>query len=252
MTPGTATGRTEGGAGNGADDTTDEGGTVRDETLIVEDLTLLMLDDETGVPAGAATLHYALGGAVLVELALLGRLVTADGPAGPNGPEVRPAGTGPLPDPLLQAAYEQVAERPRRVQPLLLHVGVGLHEAVLDRLLARGMIRRESRKVLGLFRTTRLPVDDVRHEEALRDRVCAVLERGESPDARTAAVVALLSASGTLPSLHPRPKWSSEVIRRAKELEEGHWGAGAVGTAVARTALGVAVASTAATVTAVT
>lgn len=66
---------------------------------------------------------------------------------------------------------------------------------MIDRLVERGFIRRESKRMLGVFRTTRLPTDDMRHESELRRRVCAVLERGESPDTRTAAVIALLSAS---------------------------------------------------------
>ncbi len=43
--------------------------------------------------------------AVLVELALLGRVETDEGPAGLNGPKVIAVGDGPLPDPLLQSAY---------------------------------------------------------------------------------------------------------------------------------------------------
>ncbi|SNY24215.1 hypothetical protein SAMN05421748_102157 [Paractinoplanes atraurantiacus] len=47
--------------------------------------------------------------------------------------------------------------------------------------------------------------------------------------------------------LRPQLAWSSPVIKRAKELEQGHWGAEAVNTAVTRTAAAIA-ASTAATV----
>lgn len=61
---------------------------MRSETLIVEDVMLMLLDDETGVEAGAGTLHYTLGSAVLVELALLGRIDIDEGRAGLNGPEV--------------------------------------------------------------------------------------------------------------------------------------------------------------------
>ena len=59
--------------------------------LLVEDLMLLLLDDETGTPAAAGTLPYALGGAVLVELALLGRVET-------DGKKVSAIGDGPLSD----------------------------------------------------------------------------------------------------------------------------------------------------------
>lgn len=218
---------------------------MQSENLIVEDLMLLLLDDGGGHIAGEGTLHYPLGGAMLVELALLGRVETDPGAQGLNGPPVFTIGDGPLPDPLLQSAYDKVARRTQRVQPLLLDIGSILRKPVLDRLVERGQIRREKGRVLGLFPTTRLPTDDVRHEVALRRRVCAVLEDGEEPDARTAAVIALLSSSGSLPSLHPAPRWSGQVYERGKELERGNWGAAAVSTAVTRTAAAVAASSVA-------
>lgn len=52
-----------------------------------------------------------------------------------------------------------------------------------------------------------------------------MLEDGASPDAHTAAAIALLSSSGTPPRLHPAPKWSTKVYQRAKERENGCWGA---------------------------
>ncbi|MBK1789455.1 GOLPH3/VPS74 family protein [Prauserella cavernicola] len=224
---------------------------MRDDMLLVEDLTMLLLDDETGTPSAAGTLPYTLGGAVLVELALLGR-VTSDGKAALNGPKVFTDGDGPLPDPVLQDAYDKVAERTRRVQPLLLDIGAGLLNTMVDRLVERGQIRREKKKVLGLFPATRLPAVDTGHEAELRRKIRAVLEEGAEPDsARTAALIALLSASGALPSLRPPINWSGTVYKRAKALEEGNWGAEAVSTVVARTAAGIA-ASTAAVTVAVT
>ncbi|QFU89387.1 GPP34 family phosphoprotein [Amycolatopsis sp. YIM 10] len=224
---------------------------MTEEPLIAEDLLLLMLDDKSGTPAGAGTLHYALGGAVLVELALRGRVET-DGSGGLGGPKVLAAGEGPLGDPLLQEAYDKIAEKPRSVQSLLMAIGGGLRKTLVERLVERGFLRRESKRVLGLIPRTTLPIDDGRYESELRQRVRAVLEDGVEPDVRTAAVVALLSSSGTLPSLHPVPKWSGEVYHRGKEFEEGSWGASAVNTAVTRTATAIAVASATVVVTTVT
>lgn len=222
------------------------------ETLIVEDLLLLMLDDETGTPAGAGTLHYPLGGAVLVELALLGRVEIEDGHGGLNGPKVSASGEGPLPDPLLQSAYDKVAEKPKGVQTLILEIGTRLWEPLIDRLVERGLIRREKKKVLGLFRMNMLPADDPAHEAELRRDIRAVLEDGAAPDTRTAAVIALLSSSGTLPMLRPALPWSGTVHKRAKELENGNWGAKAVNTAVTRTAAAIAVSTATVAITVAT
>ncbi len=224
---------------------------MQNEMLIVEDLTLLLLDDETGTPSAAGTLHYTLGGALLVELALLGRVETEEG-TWLQGLKVRAAGDGPLPDPLLQAAFDQVARKPRGVQATLLDIGAGLLKPVTERLIERGHIRRESRKVLGLFNVTRTPAGDTGHEAELRQRVRAALVDGVEPDARTAAVIALVSASGALPSLRPALAWSSTVARRAKEFEQGNWGAKAVGDAVSQAAAAIAAASAVTAVTVIT
>jgi hypothetical protein len=136
-----------------------------------------------------------MGGAVLTELALLGRVQTDDTGI-VNGPRVTPAGAGPLPDPLLQFAYDTVAEKTQRVQPLLLALGGDLWRVVRDRLVDRGLLRREESRWLGVFRSTRWPADDERHEAQLRVRIRRVLEDGDEPDPRTAAIIGLLSASG--------------------------------------------------------
>jgi hypothetical protein len=219
--------------------------------LLVEDLLLLLMDDQTGTPASAGTLPYALGGAVLVELALLGRVDTT-GSGGITGEKVIAVEGEPLDDPLLRQAYEKIAEKPRGVQTLLLQIGGSLFNDVVDRLVAHGLVRRESRKVLGLFPMTRLPAADGRREQEVRDRIRAVLVDGAEPDTRTAALTALLSASGALPSLRPQLAWTTPVIKRAKELEQGNWGASAVSTAVARTAAAIAASSAAVAVTVIT
>ncbi|MER5219252.1 GOLPH3/VPS74 family protein [Streptomyces flaveus] len=225
---------------------------MQKDTLIVEDVLLLMLDDTYGIPAGAGTLHHTLGGAVLVELALLGRIQPEDSRAWFKGTKVVATGDGTLPDPLLQSTYDTITERPRQIQTLLVTIGSGLWKPMTERLVQRGLLRRERKRFLGLFPTTSLPATDTGHESALRERMRAVLEHGESPDARLAAIIALISASGTLPSLDPVPKWSSAVATRAKELEQGNWGAAAVNSAVTRIAASFSAASAAAVVTTLT
>lgn len=214
---------------------------MQNETLIVEDLVLLLMDDESGAIAGAGTLYYTLGGAVLVELGLDGHITVDENDKGLNGLKVHAVPGDALSDPVLQTAHDKVAERVRGVQTLLIETGTGLHETVLDRLVERGMLRRESKRTLGVFRSTSTTAADTRHKKALMEKVRAVLVYGEEPDARTATVIGLLSASGTLPSLHRSIPWSGKVYTRAKELEQASWGAEAVNTAVMRTVAAVSV-----------
>lgn len=215
--------------------------------LLVEDLALLLADDKTGTPAGAGTLHYSLGAAVLVELALLGRVETRE-KSWLTGAVVHATGDGPLPDPLLQDAYDTIEKKPQAVTSVLITIGADLWQPLLDRLSDRGLVSQEKGRFLGIIPTTTYPATDAPYEPALRKRVADVLEHGHEADPRTSALIALVSASGTLPSLDPQPRWSGAVYTRGKEFEKGEWGAEALNTAVLQTAAAIAAAGAAAVV----
>lgn len=224
-----------------------DGGTR--ELLLVEDLMLLLLDDDGASVRAAGTLYYTLGGALLVELALLGLIDADDQDNGLlNGPRVRPTGSPQPADPLLREAMATIAAKPQRVQPLLVALGADLWKVVLERLVDRGLIEREERKLLGIFRTTRWPAVDAEHEAALRARILDVLVDGGETDPRTAAVIGLLYASGAMPALSPPLPWTSDTVRRAQALQDGDWGAAAVRSAVDRTAAAIAASVAAATI----
>ncbi len=219
------------------------------DPLIAEDLMLLMMDDTSGAIAGEGTLYYTLGGAVLVELSNGGHVTVDQNDRGLTGLKVRAVPGRRLRDPLLRSAHGKAAERVRGVQSLLAEIGTGLREPVLGQLVKRGTVRRESKKWLGVFPSTSTAIADTGHKKALVEKVRAVLVDDVEPDARTAALIGLLSASGTLPSLHRSVPWSGKVYKRAKEVEQGNWGAAAVNTAVMRTMAAIS-AGTAAAVSA--
>ncbi|MEV0729279.1 GPP34 family phosphoprotein [Polymorphospora sp. NPDC050346] len=205
-----------------------------DKPLIAEDLLLLLFDPASGSIAGEGTLFYVLGGALLTELAL-DRQIDIDERTGLRGRLVHVVGSTVPTDPLLRSARDHVAQKPRDVQAILAAIGPRLRAPVLDRLVRGGHVRRERRKVLGLFTRTALRDGGTPHRPELLARVRAVLVDGAAPDPRTAAICALISASGTLPTFHRDIPWSTPVITRAKELERGDWGAEAAAAAVART-----------------
>ncbi|MBQ1028866.1 GPP34 family phosphoprotein [Glycomyces sp. NPDC047369] len=200
-----------------------------DTPTLVEDLLLLLFQPRSGTIAGENTLFYVLGGAVLAELALDEHLTTTDRGRVSGVPGHPPS------DSLLRPAYDYLAEKPRGVQTALAAIGPVLREPVLQRLVARGEIDQEPRKVLGLFRTTALRDGRTERRARLLAEVRQVLVDGARPQARVAALTALLSASGTLPQFHREIPWTAPVINRAKELEQGDWGADAAAAAVTRT-----------------
>nr|WP_165839496.1 GPP34 family phosphoprotein [Rhodococcus sp. Eu-32] len=127
-------------------------------------------------------------------------------------------------------------------------MGSHLRPTVLDRLEEKGMIRREKSRYLGIIATTRMLPEAPAYEASLLERVRAVLENGVTPDARTATLVALLSASGTLPEFHRSIRWGNTVASRPLQFQNGNWGATAVNLAItqiaaANAAIGLAVAT---------
>ncbi|MEU5962066.1 GPP34 family phosphoprotein [Micromonospora parva] len=196
---------------------------------LVEDLLLLLFQPRSGTIAGENTLFYVLGGAVLADLALGEHLTTTDRGRVSGVPGHPPS------DSLLRPAYDYLAEKPRGMQTALAAIGPVLREPVLQRLVARGDIDQEPRKVLGLFRTTALREGRTERRARLLAEVRQVLVDGARPQARVASLTALLSASGTLPQFHREIPWTAPVINRAKELEQGDWGADAAAAAVTRT-----------------
>ncbi|HEY1133070.1 MAG TPA: GPP34 family phosphoprotein [Nocardioides sp.] len=210
------------------------------EPILVEDLALLLLDEAGGYIAGATTLHYTLGGALLADLALRGRIEVDDTHAVMGGPRVHAADGDPVTDPLLADTLARVTKKTQSAQNHLVTLGSGLWVRVVDRLVERGYVRRETKRLLRVFRWTVTPAADGSREAEVRRRIVAVLEDGADPDPRTGALIALLSGSQTLPVLRPPLPWNTAAATRAKELEQGSWGASAVSTVVARTVSGIA------------
>lgn len=204
-----------------------------------EDLLLLLFQPDSGVIAGETTLYYVLAGAVLADLSLQGSVATETTRTGSvNVEAVR--GKAPS-DEILLPAWEYVSDKPRGVQTVLPAIGPALRQPLLERLVARGDMRRERRKVLGIFNATTLKDGRNGRRAALLEDVRGVLVEAAEPTARTAALAALIWGSGTLPQFDPVIPWTSSVINRAQELQRGNWGAGAAGEAVTRTMTAVIV-----------
>lgn len=215
--------------------------------LIAEELLLLALDDESGKVV-VSELDKGLAGAVLIELALLERVRIAE-----KGETVR-AGRlvlkpGPQPGhPVLADAVRVLsAKEGRKPQDVLGTLAKGLRERLADGLVAAGVLRRERRKVMGLFPTQRLPAQDSGHETGVREKIVAALNAA-GHDERTAALIALLSALRAVTTVFDVPD-KRAARRRAKEIAEGQWAAAAVRKAVeevyAATAAAVTVAAVA-------
>ena len=202
------------------------------ETLIAEDLLLLLLDDDSG----ALSTSYpepVLGGALLIELAVLGAVEVEAKKGIWRSAKVHGVPDADVEDPLLRAAYAEVSFRDRSAQDLVGRLGKGARDDLAERLVGRGILELRETKVLGLFPRKRWPAVDTTHEQALRRRLQVVLVDRQPPDDRTGALVALLSAIDKAHKVVDHPGIPARIVRkRGKEVAEGAWAAKAVRDAI--------------------
>jgi len=202
--------------------------------IIAEDVLLLAYDDESGAAdPWAANLDYRLAGALLVELAQLGRieLSHADDPSGARAGRVVVRDAASAGHPELDAALETIAEKPRKPADLVEPPSRGLTNRLLDGLAARGVLRVETGRVLGIIPVTRWPAEDSTHETALRSRLRDVLLERATPDARDAALLAVLRGSGLERGLVPKER-RTEAADRLEQLAQSGWATEAASTAI--------------------
>lgn len=207
---------TEADVGSSSDDSAADAGA---ETTLPEAVMLLLFNPRNGTIVGEGTsLLYTLGGAMLAELAIRAHVRLDDG-------QRRALAVGDAPeDPLLRGAWS-----------LVIDIGTRSRESTLDSLVARGEIRRYPRRILGLIPSHALEDGGTGARERLLVAVKAALMDGLEPDNRTAAIIALLSASGNLAAMHADIPWSGDIYTRGKEFERGEWGASAASDVIVAT-----------------
>ena len=167
--------------------------------LILEDYLLLTLDDVTGkAVVDASYREQVAAGALLVELALLGRAdLAGDGDGGRVG-RIVVRDASPTGNALLDEALDVVRAREGSTPKALVAPIARLRPAAraVAALAERGVLRREEGRVLPRRPTPRAPPAPTPHPAAGRAALPRALVEGQEPDARAAAIVALLAATG--------------------------------------------------------
>ena len=221
--------------------------------LIAEEYLLLALDEQTGkLRVGGERLEPALGGALLVELALMERVGVTPHDAGwTRRGRVTITSLTPTDDPELDAALQKLAaNEDKKVKDLIStfaskknRLGHGVRERLQDRLLAAGALQRVDGTVLGFIPRTTWPAGDPAAEDDVRRRLQGALVEGTTPSERTVALVALLQVTGLLPKVVTADD-KRAVKTRARELTEGDWAAKAVKDAIEEAAAASVAAAT--------
>lgn len=166
-----------------------------------DEIVLLTFDDDTGRMIGRQGLaaSLALAGAVMMELALAGRLDTDRDrleilDATPTGDEVLDSGMA-----LIHGIQDS-----RGALMLLAREEAGLRPAVLATLVARGLLKRVEGRVLLVFPERRYPKPEDRPEpREVRARLIRSVATDDIPEPREALLLGLARATALLPVLLP-------------------------------------------------
>ncbi|GAA3079181.1 GOLPH3/VPS74 family protein [Streptosporangium carneum] len=193
-------------------------------TIIAEEVLLLAYSEAEGRQlVSSAELDAALGGSLLAELAVNGRIDLAD-------KKVTVLDPTPLGEEELDATLARIAAEPKERKPdwwvHRLH-SAKLRKRLLSGLAERGVLGEEQRKILSVFPSTRYPERDPSVEQGVRERVEAVLA-GADPDERTAVLIAVLHAAKI-----DRKAFPGASKERIKEITEGNWAGDAVAKTIA-------------------
>jgi hypothetical protein len=162
---------------------------------LAEELLLLAYDDKSGKATGSRiALDLGMAAAVMVDLALAGRVAFSDGSIVVTDPT--PTGE-PIADEVLARMAADTPHTPASWVQRLRH---GLRDRILADLCGRGVTRDVDETAMeGFVHIHRYPVLDPSVETEVRHRLAAALVGDRAPDERTAAT--RVASAAVIPSL---------------------------------------------------
>ena len=181
-----------------------------------EEVILLLLDDKGGrfVDTPSMTLRYALAGAVLMDLALEGRIDT-------DPERLFVIDQTPLADDLLDPTLDRIVQSSETYAPIYwidqtATYASEIHERSLARLVERGILKKEEDRFLWIFQTRRYPIIDDNIIREAKLRVMGVLFSDEIPDTHDVVLISLSDACGIFRGIFS----SRELASAAKRIDQ--------------------------------
>ncbi|MFG1603036.1 GPP34 family phosphoprotein [Actinoplanes sp. NPDC049265] len=183
---------------------------------LAEELLLLAYDDQTGKATGSRIgLDLGMAAAVLVDLALAGRVAYVDG-------YLKVIDSTSVEDPIADAVLAKAAaDEPHTPAQWLQRLRHGLRARVLADLVARGVVRDVDETQMGVIHVHRYPTTDPAVEAEIRKRLAEALITRDMPDERTAALATLLVAVRMEPALRLAPEEQAQAHQRLEEIASG-------------------------------
>ena len=185
----------------------------RDLTLPEQLLLVALRDEEGTIESKASAYGMALGGAILAELTLAGRISIADD----KKALVDLVDESPLDDAVLNRSLELVAQAKRRGRAASwvskFAQQKGLRHHIAQSLCEKGVLRSETGKVMGIFKRRLYPTVDHGPEQQLLGRLRdAIHGNSERVDSRLCVLVALLHQTKML-----KVYFDSRELKQRKE-----------------------------------
>ena len=187
---------------------------------LADQLMLMLLTPDGKVISGGYT-DLLLGGAVLSDLILRGRIgIAGQGELVKTG-RVVVRSPAPVGDELLDTALQKLIDKPG-ARPSSVVRALVKRQTVLDRLTTRKVVTVSRRRVLGLFPVTYWLAVDGRPAAQARHELQRVVDGGARPGPESAALVLLLQAARILHKVVPTNDRKAQRAR-TKDLTRGNW-----------------------------
>ncbi|MEV0808110.1 GPP34 family phosphoprotein [Micromonospora sp. NPDC050200] len=207
---------------------------------LAEELLLLAYDDDTGrATMPRISLDLGMAAAVLVELALAGRIAYAEGSLVVSDPT-------PVGEPIIDEVLGRMAaDTPHTPSSWVQRLRHGLRDRILGDLVARGVVRDVEETELDFIVVHRYPMADASVEDDTRRRLAEALAGGQLPDERTAALATLVAVLRMEPALGRTGAAAADARRRLEEIagSAGFSGNVSLDDSVVRPSVGLVVAA---------
>jgi len=163
-----------------------------------EEIVLLLLDETRGefISLPESVFAIVMGGAALMDLALHNRIDT-------DLEKMTIVDRTPVGDNILDDVLAGLGKKTAKldITDALYDVALSAEEyraRALKRLIAHGILREESGRVLWVFHTRRYPVIDNAQQQEVRARLRQILLTDEIPDPRDVVLICLVDACALL------------------------------------------------------
>ncbi|GAB5523023.1 MAG: hypothetical protein Roseis2KO_08950 [Roseivirga sp.] len=189
------------------------------ELNLVEEYLLIALDDDKGAFVIDSThLHYGFAGAVLLELAVREKIDI-------DGDYLHLKSHSQEPEAALNQAINLIREsdKTKKVKhwlDALARKAGEMKQATLQRLIERGVLRKEEHKILWIIPNNKYPTSNSNPENKVRERLNNVILNGARSEPRDVMLLSLIDVSDLTKEAFRDQSDYKEVKRKIKEVTE--------------------------------